>query len=50
MSQDKYEATLREKDQLLQVVKDLKVKINDLQEKQTSELRNSWVKSFDSRS
>ena len=50
MSQVKYEATLREKDQLLQVVKDLKVKISDLQEKQASELRNSWVKIFDSRS
>ena len=50
MSQVKYEATLREKDQLLQIVKDLKVKINDLQEKRASELRNSWVKSFDSRS
>ena len=45
MSQAKYEATLREKDQLLQVVKDLKVK-----EKKAPELRNSWVKSFDSRS
>ena len=50
MSQAKYEATLREKDQLLQVVKDLKVKISDLQEKQASELRNNWIKSFDSRS
>ena len=45
MSPAKYEATLREKDQLLQVVKDLKVK-----EKKASVLRNSWVKSFDSRS
>lgn len=50
MSQAKYEATLREKDQLLQVVKDLKVKVSDLQEKQASELRSNWVKSFDSRS
>ena len=50
MLQAKYEATLREKDQLLQIVKDLKVKINDLQEKRASELPNSWVKSFDSRS
>ena len=50
MSPAKYEATLREKDQLLQVVKDLKVKISDLQEKQASKLRNNWVKSFDSRS
>lgn len=48
MSQANYKATLREKDQLLQVVKDLQVKINDLQEKQAAELRNSWVKSFQS--